>query len=207
MKKVIIGLISLFWFYNLSAQEPLRFGAVAGININEMSGGNSGKDQIGFHLGAKAELPFSNNFFLDGELLFIQKGYKTAKGEYMIDCEKHTMDSSLKSYYLQLPIYVGYKINLNQDITIFGGLGGYLGMGLFGKEKSHYDGISGSQKLYKDGNDNQRFDCGIGVKVGVEIIKKVQISGGYEWGLINTKKHTSYSYKHRNAIISCAYLF
>lgn len=202
MKKIVLFLFLLSTLSYANAIEPIRWGAVAGVNVSNNST-DAANNKIGFHVGGKAELAITNHFYLESLLLFTQKGYKA---DSFVNSEGNPIKFKYTNYYIELPIHAGYKVRTNDDLSIFVSGGGYLGVGLFGKLKNEISGQSISTDLYKNNRGDKRFDCGLGLKAGVEIVKKIQISAGYDLGLININKYIS-DYKNRNLSISCAYLF
>lgn len=209
MKKIILILFfAITTFSTTQAAMPVKWGAVAGLNLTDMKGDLGDKIKVGFHVGAKAELALTGNLFLDGRLLFTQKGYKSDNMHiWSEDGTTYPVERNAKNYYMELPIHIGYKFDLHKDFSIFISGGGYLGLGMFGKDKFKYNGQKESYDLYKSGRGDKRFDCGIGARAGVEVVKKVQISASYDFGLTNINKYSYGGAKHRNLMISCAYLF
>ncbi len=117
-------------------------------------------------------------------------------------------------YYLEVPVHVGYKYAVNDDFALFGSVGPYIAVGLFGKVKAKVDGsIADLEELDTDsasedifGNDGlKRFDFGLGLKAGVEFSKKYQFAISYDFGLVEVAKDLGM--KNRNLMISLGYMF
>ena len=117
-------------------------------------------------------------------------------------------------YYLEVPVHVGYKYAVNDDFALFGNVGPYIAVGLFGKAKAKVDGNiadlgelgtnSASEDIF--GNDGlKRFDFGLGLKAGVEFSKKYQFAISYDFGLVEVAKDLGM--KNRNLMISLGYMF
>lgn len=174
---------------SVNAQE-LRWGAVAGLNVSKYA--LSGTDnRAGFHLGAKAELGLpevTNGLYLDFQALISMKGAK-------VD------DLKFNPVYLEIPVHVGYKYAFSDKVAVFGNFGPYIAIGLGGKIK--YDDES-VKYFGDDGYD--RFDFGLGLKVGAEFNQKIQVSLGYDWGLLEGASDTE-DMKNRNLMISVGYMF
>lgn len=207
MKRLFIILSVVFILSNVaaSAQEGLKWGAMAGMNSSNFS--TDGFDsKVGFHVGVKAEkdLPqIAQGVYLDMAALLSLKGAKVNGG-----------DASLKlnPYYLEIPIHMGYKYAVNENFAIFGNFGPYFAVGLFGKMKATGDLIeeSGLTRIHDSakvfGDDAMgRFDFGLGLKAGVEFCQKYQVSIGYDWGLIDNIDNSSN--KNRNLMLSLGYIF
>lgn len=163
MKKVslLIAFIAAI-FVNVQAQENLKWGLMAGMNVSKLS--STGFDsKIGYHVGVKAELglpQLANGVFVDAAALISAKGSKTDMGD--LGSQK------INATYLDIPIHIGYKYAVNEKFNIFGSFGPYAAIGLFGKTKveeldysDEGDLINVSEKYNTFGNDGfKRFDFG-----------------------------------------------
>lgn len=116
--------------------------------------------------------------------------------------------------FLNIPVHIGYKLSLGHNTALFAHVGPYIGIGLFGKNKLVTDAETGKKTTATISNnvfsDKQldRFDWGIGGKIGVEFAGHVQIALGYDWGLKNLKTSTNpIDFKNKVFSVSCAYLF
>ena len=126
-------------------------------------------------------------------------------------------------YYLEIPVHVGYKYAVNENFALFGSVGPYLAVGLFGKAKlsignaigdwadiegmesvGGLEGKSVSEDIFGD-DGFKRFDFGLGLKAGVEFNKKYQVALSYDFGLIDVQKDLGM--KNRNLMISFGYMF
>ena len=159
--------------------------------------------KVGFHVGIKAEKELSQiaqGVYLDMAALLSLKGAQV-NGD----------DASLKfnPYYLEIPIHMGYKYAVNDNIAVFGNFGPYFAVGLFGKVKAtgyliDESNIHDSAKVFGD-DAMKRFDFGLGLKAGVEFCQKYQFSIGYDWGLIDNIENGGN--KNRNLMLSLGYFF
>lgn len=224
MKKFIFLLPVLLMavFVNVQAQENLKWGVMAGMNVSKLS--STGFDsKIGYHVGVKAELglpQLANGVFVDAAALISAKGSKTDMGD--LGSQK------INATYLDIPIHIGYKYAVNEKFNIFGSFGPYAAIGLFGKTKveeldysDEGDLINVSEKYNTFGNDGfKRFDFGLGFRIGAELNNKYQISLSYDFGLLKTYESKfeiddedyqeidlGSGAKNRNLTISIAYLF
>ena len=203
MKKFFVLFVLLMTgVIGIHAQEGLKWGARAGMNSSDFStDGFSSK--VGFHVGIKAEKELSQiaqGVYLDMAALLSLKGAQV-NGD----------DASLKfnPYYLEIPIHMGYKYAVNDNIAVFGNFGPYFAVGLFGKVKAtgyliDESNIHDSAKVFGD-DAMKRFDFGLGLKAGVEFCQKYQFSIGYDWGLIDNIENGGN--KNRNLMLSLGYFF
>lgn len=203
MKKFFVLFVLLITsVIGIHAQEGLKWGAMAGMNSSDFStDGFSSK--VGFHVGIKAEKELSQiaqGVYLDMAALLSLKGAQV-NGD----------NASLKfnPYYLEIPIHMGYKYTVNDNIAVFGNFGPYFAVGLFGKVKAtgyliDESNIHDSAKVFGD-DAMKRFDFGLGLKAGVEFCQKYQFSIGYDWGLIDNVENGGN--KNRNLMLSLGYFF
>lgn len=100
MKRLILVIaISFFGVSTLSAQEFVIFGAKGGLNFTNMTsdGFEDNNSRTGFHLGVLAEIPVSDKFSIQPEVLYSTQGtdarssFNDFSGEYRLD-------------YIQVPI-------------------------------------------------------------------------------------------------------
>ncbi len=209
MKKVLLffALVAMS-VVSVNAQDNLKWGVMAGMNVSKYT--ITGFDnRIGFHAGVKAELGLSqeaSGAYMDFAALLILKGAKIDGGSI----------ASIKfnPYYLEVPVHVGYKYAVNDDFALFGSVGPYIAVGLFGKAKAKVDGNiadlgelgtnSASENIFGD-DGLKRFDFGLGLKAGVEFSKKYQVAISYDFGLVEVAKDLGM--KNRNLMLSLGYMF
>lgn len=209
MKKVLLffALVAMS-VVSVNAQDNLKWGVMAGMNVSKytITGFDS---RIGFHAGVKAELGLSqeaSGAYMDFAALLTLKGAKIDGGSI----------ASIKfnPYYLEVPVHVGYKYAVNDDFALFGNVGPYIAVGLFGKAKAKVDGNiadlgelgtnSASEDIFGD-DGLKRFDFGLGLKAGVEFSKKYQVAISYDFGLVEVAKDLGM--KNRNLMLSLGYMF
>ena len=209
MKKVLLFFVLVAMsVVSVNAQDNLKWGVMAGRNVSKytITGFDS---RIGFHAGVKAELGLSqeaSGAYMDFAALLTLKGAKIDGGSI----------ASIKfnPYYLEVPVHVGYKYAVNDDFALFGSVGPYIAVGLFGKAKAKVDGNiadlgelgtnSASEDIFGD-DGLKRFDFGLGLKAGVEFSKKYQLAISYDFGLVEVAKDLGM--KNRNLMISLGYMF
>ena len=144
--------------------------------------------------------------------------------------------STTNAYYLEIPIHIGYKHYVNENLSIYGEVGPYIAFGIGGKLEEteteidgDYDYDSGytltnsqsKSKLDTFGDGGlKRFDIGAGLRVGVELKNKYTFSLGYDWGFVDIYKDSGLesgieedvidltpSAKNSNLTISLGYKF
>jgi len=210
MKKNLLCVVLLISLtYKSFSAVPIRFGVLAGMNVCKYSS-SFVSSRIGFHTGGKIEITLpllQNRTFVEAGILLSLKGGKIdwgSLGKYVGN-----------PYYFEVPIQAGYKYSFNKTIGILGKFGPYFSYGLFGKNKWTEGNFqsAGSSPTF---DAIKRFDFGLDLHGGVEVIEHIQITFGYEWGLINLYKETNSddnsielatNVKNRNFMISVCYMF
>ena len=216
MKKILLLVAASIMSIGAISAQNLSTEAIAGMNLSNWGGLGS---KVGFHVGARVELALpslAEGVYTNAGLLFTTKGCKMDWG----DLGK----ANASAYYLELPIHIGYKYAVSDSFAIFGDAGPYVGFGLFGKLKSTYTDYDFYEDVYYTETetsdvfeDVNRFDVGVGLRVGVELNKKYSVSLSYDWGLLDSYKGDADDYedyidltpsmKHTNLMISLGYKF
>ena len=212
-------LLSVLTIGFVNAQD-IKFGLKGGFNASSLSGMESfiktagmiaeeiDADDIdfstfstsykpGFHAGVVAQIGFGS-LFLQPELLFSRMGV-TAKME--------GESNNLHLNYLQLPVYVGYKKSVGVGLNVLVGAGPYIGYGISGSE----DVFDSNEGMFK------RFDAGLSFMGGIEFNDMIQITLGYDLGLVDKMDMPGWktvkdvldlsSISNRNIKVSVAYFF
>ncbi|MBR4042304.1 MAG: PorT family protein [Bacteroidaceae bacterium] len=207
MKKLIVMALLGAMILPSMAQE-FRVGATAGVNVNSPSGDDTGL--IGFNVGVKGELGLlqaSEGWFMDFSALLSSHGWKSVA--YYDKATATSLQWKATPYYLSIPVHVGYKFRCSDKLKLFVSAGPYAGIGLFGKETltSTLAGKSttstASNNIFAD-NVHERFDWGLGCRLGAELYGHWQLSVGYDWGMKDTNKKNM---RYRTLSISSVYVF
>ncbi len=79
-KSILLIAIGLFGFTNMNAQEYFLFGVKGGVNFSTFSQGESNvwndpSGRTSFHLGLLAEIPISERFSIQPEVLYSGQGF------------------------------------------------------------------------------------------------------------------------------------
>lgn len=207
MKKLIVMALLGAMILPSMAQE-FRVGATAGVNVNSPSGDDTGL--IGFNVGVKGELGLpqaSEGWFMDFSALLSSHGWKSVA--YYDKATATSLQWKATPYYLSIPVHVGYKFRCSDKLKLFVSAGPYAGIGLFGKEtltstlagKSTTSTVSNN--IFAD-NVHERFDWGLGCRLGAELYGHWQLSVGYDWGMKDTNKKNM---RYRTLSISSVYVF
>ncbi len=88
--------------------------------------------------------------------------------------------------YLEIPTYVLYEYDLpNQKGQLFGGLGVYLGVGLWGTVNYTDKTTNESFGAFSDNGGLSRFDGGLNFMAGYQLPQGLRLSVVHEFGLAN----------------------
>ena len=196
-----------------SAQHSgdLRFGVTAGMNVARVTDLDA-DSRIGFNLGLRLDYGITNNFYVSGALLFTQKGFKVEADRPV------NLTYKGNPGYFEIPIHVGYRYHLDDDLNLFVETGPYFAFGICGKEKIEGSGRgddwgSGWFNRY-DSNDLENdyfgggaarvFDGGWGLRFGVEV-SSFQIHMAYDYGF--SKVWEGSSCHNSNFSVGLTYMF
>jgi len=146
---------------------------------NARSGIDRGyESNIGFHIGVLGELPLNDMLFFESGLLVTNKGFNNVvnQGTFII---VPGVPISPKQYinftYLDIPVSLKAKIDLNTKPSYYVSLGGYLGLGIAASSRfvNEVDGVfyegSGPVEFGSDDiADFSKTDFGLTIGIGVE---------------------------------------
>ena len=200
MKKLFLTLcgLSCLLAQSVMAQDS-SVEVTAGMNLSSMSELDS---KIGFHVGVRVDkqLPtLFNGAYINGAALLSLKGAEKDLGD--------ALNMSCNAYYLEVPIHFGYKHAFNESISAFGEFGPYFAFGLFGKTKLESMGDDAKVDTFSDDGGVKRFDFGLGLRVGVEFNKRIPLSVGYDFGLINVVEGAEDAIRNSNLTLAIGYKF
>ncbi|MBB4037088.1 hypothetical protein GGR21_003003 [Dysgonomonas hofstadii] len=179
IKTALIAVAVLVGMSANAQEKPLTFGVKAGMSLSNFNGDLDMDAKIGFNAGVTMDYALAPDLYLLTGLDFTTKGAK--------DGDDFKMKLNLS--YLQLPIHVGYKLNISENTRLNLHAGPYLAYAVSGKWKVKEGGVEGSIDAFGDevdavGLKMKRFDFGLGLGVGVEF-GQFNVGLGYDLGLLN----------------------
>ena len=142
------------------------------------------KMKSGFQIGLITDCPISETFAIQPGARFSMQGFI----DRFNDNGKSTRRFSL--FYLQVPVYAQYRLNVYEETNVLFQAGPYVGYGLFGRHswmKKGKDQMGESDKKITFGNGTTKdisngMDYGIGAGVGIEFYR-FQLMVTYDFGL------------------------
>jgi opacity protein-like surface antigen len=157
-----------------------RFGVTAGLNRAKYWGSDApdSKMKSGIRIGVVAEATETKgrlrNFSLHTGLLFSQQG-GIVENYYGVDRTEMTLN------YLYIPINTRYKFDLGSNMGFFLQAGFYTGYAISGRQKTEYRGETKSTKINFGDRNMERFDMGLGLGAGLQVLSNIEIGLGYNW--------------------------
>lgn len=183
---------------NLKAQiyaENFRYRAEAGVVSSKLSEFGVGEPFYGFRVSGQVLMPFENSkWALLTGLTLTNKGEN--QGFYIQDAQNVRVSETRRTalMYLQMPLNVSHRFDLNRNNRIYLEFGPYVAMGLSGKVKNL--GTQGNNlELFKAENGEtpfNRFEVGVGASLHYDY-KNVYLKGGVEYSITSVinKKSTA----------------
>jgi len=184
-------------------QAQVTFGVVAGPNFQNMVGKDYDGDKItnglivGFHAGAKANIPVAPDFWFQTGLLFSQKGSKNNLGIMPNKSGSDDYYTTTRISYIDLPLHLLFRTELGSG-HILVGFGPYVAFGLGGTQTVDYNGIPALEQKVKfkseitsedywdmDYTYYKRFDAGADIFAGYEFDMGLFLRLNAQLGLLN----------------------
>lgn len=145
--------------------------------------------KAGFTLGARVEylLPECRGVFVNGGLEYTMKGARerifAAIGDMNVGAT-----GIARSMYVQLPIHAGYRYDVMDNLGVYADFGPYFAVGTNGKYRVKYDNFQSDYTTPFFGNDDeymelQRWDFGLGFRVGAEYARHYNFQVACDWGI------------------------
>jgi hypothetical protein len=183
----------------VKAQEPpITLGVKGGINLSNLYDMKNTENSLRYRFAITADIVLYENLYLLTGIEFHSKGTKCKPAS-----DKNT---TYNPKYLQLPLHLGYKIKLADNMKFVIDAGPYIAYGVGGKVKGK------TEANVFDKNGFKRFDYGIGGGLGIEF-SKLSLNIGYDFGLANInnaeriKDTKSIKIRNRNAFATLGYKF
>ncbi|MBK8951725.1 MAG: PorT family protein [Chitinophagaceae bacterium] len=176
MKKVLLSLVVIATTVFVS-QAQVSFGAKAGLNLYNFSGSDAdGFDsKVGFNVGGLVNIPVSDNFSVQPELIFSTEGAKASEGSV-------TMNYNMN--YLNIPIMLQY----NTASGFYAEAGPQIGLLMSAKVK-----VDSESEDIKDSFKSTNFSLGIGL--GYRLANGLGFGARYNLGLGNIVDETDVDVK------------
>lgn len=208
MKKYfILALATLFAGSAMALENVPRSGMTwigfGGMTVSNLKG-ETLNSKVGVTFGAKMEymLPNAYGTYISAGIDWTHKGARWTGPVTFSDGSIENLTQKFQSHYLELPIHFGYRYNFSKKFGIYGEVGPYFAFGVtgkfkykpdsdlrpdesemvFGKNVERFFPTYARTGMNNKNNAIQRFDCGLGFRVGAEFKDTYSINVGYDWG-------------------------
>lgn len=161
------------------AQFSIGAGYVNGKYTYATSSSNSKSSDAanGFYVGAEYLLPVGNVFGISAGLnyeMLLSKDYNLFG----------SITGNLKEQYLNLPVRLNFGAEVG-DSRIFAFAGPTLSYALSSKATVGAGGFTGVVDLYEKDILDNRFDVMVGGGLGIDLMERIRVSVGYDFGMFN----------------------
>lgn len=233
-----IAKVSLFIFVyvasiNLHAQDKtLTVGIKGSVNVSNWGGDiEDSKAKPGFNAGITLDYLFTDELQLMTGLELVTKGAKNIElkqGSETGGDNIFKYEGTQNAMYIQLPLRIGYRMNISETTRLVLYAGPFLAYGISGKvkfeDKLTLDPSSGSAELISFDDDRnpmkslgkeydtfsdkgyKRFDFGLGAGMGGEM-EHFAVYIGFDYGVLNMSQNDLYKARTMNAHLSVGYKF
>lgn len=179
MKKQLLSIcIVLGTMAFAQSSDGPRFGIKAGGNLSGISGSEM-KSKFGFYAGAFVNVPISDVFSLQPEIIYSQQGAKV-KGDY--EMATYTIKNMQQNFgYINVPVMLQY----NATPEFYLEAGPEFGFLINAQAKGDING-----QTYKGNNKDsfRTFNFGAGIGLGYKFAPNIGINARYVAGLTDTLK-------------------
>ena len=199
--------------FEYEPEEGLTWMGLFGMNISKLQNHPyNAKVGAMMGVRADYVLPHAHGAYITAGLDWTMKGGKysgefdiettvtdPSTGEtYLVDRTKeYDATGKYNLHYIEVPIRVGFRYNLSDEFGFYGEFGPYFSVGVGGRHKLTIDGDGpdvrtaedeGTFKAFKNvENLNkptfQRWDAGLGFRIGAEYNQHYNLIIGCDWGL------------------------
>jgi Outer membrane protein beta-barrel domain len=107
--------------------------------------------------------------------------------------------------YLELPLVLSQRMNLNNEAKLTLGIGPYFSYGLGGKIKSTFAGTTDEEKVFSSGSGYKRFDGGLCAVADYQLAQGLSFGLSYDFGLANIYKDSGEKVRNRTIAVNIGY--
>ena len=181
MKKLIIALVAAFIAVSANAQV----GIIAGLTSSSTDFDSAVADVQNvnqYHAGIAYKIGIGNLFTIQPAIIYNMKGTRLGDVGKVSD-----LNVDYKTGYLEVPVQLQVGFGLGSIARVFAFAEPFVGYAITNSVDTEYDGplAFGSTKGETQTWDNvkNRFEYGVGLGVGAEVLKHIQVSVKYFWNM------------------------
>ncbi len=196
MKKFLLPLLAVAAFnFGTAQEESIRFGAKAGLNLSNIVGDfdDNNDTKIGLNIGAVVEIPVTEKFAIQPELLFSTQGAKAEFDDVELSSTgeiiniKEEAEANLN--YVNIPIMAKYYIAQGFSLQA----GPQIGILISAEDKDGED--------FKD--TTSAIDFGLNFGAGYQLASGIFFDARYNLGLSNINDlEGDEDFSQKNSVIS-----
>lgn len=218
MKKIIYFILALA--LGAGNARALEYEPASGMTYMGFFGMNVSKLQnhfsfdgakVGATVGVKVDyvLPRAHGTYLTAGLDWTMKGGKTSFYYDNSSLENGTLKYDL--HYLEIPVRVGFRYNMSENLGFYGEVGPYFAIGVGGKHKCRIDADGTDARLIEEQETYpafknydypkegfQRWDAGVSFRIGAEYEQHYNLMIGCDWGLADLYRGSYRDAAHDN---------
>lgn len=188
--------------FDYEPEEGLTYMGIFGMNVSKLQNHHY-SSKVGAAMGLRLDymLPHAHGAYITSGLDWTMKGGKTSD----LPDEIKEYDGTLKysMHYFEIPIHAGFRYNFNENIGVYAEFGPYFSVGVGGKHKANIDGDGEAVRVIEDAYTHkafknygypqesfQRWDAGLGFRVGAEYNEHYNLIIGCDWGLTDIYRNS-----------------
>lgn len=189
--------------FDYEPEEGLTYMGIFGMNVSKLQNYHY-SSKVGATMGLRLDymLPHAHGAYITSGLDWTMKGGKTSVVALVGNTE---YDATLKysMHYFEIPIHAGFRYNFNENIGVYAEFGPYFSVGVGGKHKANIDGDGEAVREEEEANTHkafknygypqesfQRWDAGLGFRVGAEYNEHYNLIIGCDWGLTDMYRNS-----------------
>ncbi|MBD0831647.1 porin family protein [Aestuariibaculum sediminum] len=173
----------------LIAQNNIRYGAKAGINLSGFHTGKSAfTDNVSFNIGGLAELELSESFSLQAELLYNKKGGLIS----IRNTNEPTISIDAKLDYIDIPIQAKFEFIKNLSFHF----GPQIGFLIDSKGEIEYPQNNKGEEV--EFTNTNTIDFALNGGLSLKFNESLFLQARYSYGLIEIFKNDRY----KNSVVS-----
>lgn len=182
MKKLVLFAVVAIMSVTVSQAQEIRLGAKGGVNFATLGGDDIGdiKSRTGFHIGGLVEIPITESFWIQPEVLYSAQGAKYEERGQELGVP-YSIKGTIKLDYIQVPVMAKYYVV--EGLAIEAGPQIAFLAKSTGKVESSVGGISYEDE--DDIDDISKIDFSLGVGASYRMDMGLFVGARYNFGLSN----------------------
>ena len=216
MKKIFYFIIALVvsssnaMALEYEPEEGLTWMGLFGMNISKLQN-HPYNGKAGAMMGIRGDymLPNAHGAYVTAGFDWTMKGGKLSR-EIIVNGDDEDATVKYNLHYVEIPIRAGFRYNATEELGFYGEVGPYFAIGIGGRHKMSIDEDGAEVNIIEDQftyqsfknygypkETFQRWDAGIGVRVGAEYEGHYNLMFGCDWGLADMYRN-SYRDKYKD---------